>query len=190
MGHDRGALQEVVRQRSTDLHAIARRLTRNDADAADLVGDAIERAVRSAPMLSAQELMYWLISTIRHLFVDQCRQRRTRTRAERTLRRLAGTASDEVENAPPWTNWDEADVMRAAEQLAPPFRDVLRLHAGRVPLAEMAATLQIPRATAGTRLFRARRKLKKLLMTGVTDGRGAPTSDSDMSTRITIKDGP
>ena len=49
------------------------------------------------------------------------------------------------------------------EALQEPFRRVLELHLERASLAEIEVTLQIPPATAGTRLFRARHKLRRLL---------------------------
>jgi len=56
-------------------------------------------------------------------------------------------------------------IRAAAEQLAPPFRDVFRLHVfERRSYAEIATQLAIPPLTVGTRLTRARQKLRAILV--------------------------
>ena len=156
-------LDEMARKHGTTLHAFAQRLTQNKNDAADLVHDALERAMRAAPTDGPDELLRWTIAVMRNLFIDRCRQRRASVTALRTLRETSEHAVVqyfEETPAPLWARLDWSDVSAALEQLDPPFREVFRLHAGQVPLARMAEELRIPVSTVGTRLFRARQKLR------------------------------
>jgi DNA-directed RNA polymerase specialized sigma24 family protein len=81
-----------------------------------------------------------------------------------------------------WSRITSEDLATALERLDPPFREVFELHIRNVPLAEMAATLGIPVSTAGTRLFRARKKLRSIL-TDVDASRRAPIARNTMKAR-------
>ena len=69
----------------------------------------------------------------------------------------------EVEEEPKWAKLSRSDVDVALEKLDPNFREVYRLHVGGRSYEQISKELSIPRATVGTRLLRARKKLKVLL---------------------------
>lgn len=146
------------------LLSMARRLTRNRHDAHDLVQDAV---VRALPVVTSvgrgAHLRAWLVTIVRRIHIDRLR------RASREPRTVSidevcvedtGAANDEVERDPV----DLDDVHAALTSLPEDFRKVFVLHAleGR-PYREIAAALDIPVATVGTRLARARTKLRVLL---------------------------
>ena len=59
------------------------------------------------------------------------------------------------------------DRLHAVEKLEPEFREVFTLHAfERRSYKDIALALDIPQNTVGTRLLRARRKLRVLLLGG------------------------
>ena len=69
---------------------------------------------------------------------------------------------------------DSGDLEGAVAKLDPEFRDIYRLHAleGR-SYAEIAAQLDLPQNTVGTRLLRARKKLRELARTDEALGAAA-----------------
>jgi RNA polymerase sigma-70 factor, ECF subfamily len=74
---------------------------------------------------------------------------------------LPAAAGDEP---PRWTRITAADLREAIEQLAEPYRSAAALHdLGGHSYPDIARRLEIPNATAATRLHRAHRRLRTLL---------------------------
>ena len=159
------AFQEAVREHEAVLRAVAMRLSGNTADAGDLVQDTFERALRAYDRLApGANVRGWLIAILHNLFIDQCRRAR---RAPRTAELLPDVAAAPADPPPPpaWTRLSAEQVRAALDRLDPPFRQAYELHAleGR-SYQEISSTLGIPKNTVGTRLIRARQKLKALLL--------------------------
>jgi RNA polymerase sigma-70 factor (ECF subfamily) len=158
------SLEAVARSDAHVLLALARRLAGDRHEAADLVQEAFERAIRSPRSLSRNEMKPWMATVIRNLFLDRCRARRVRARLLQAVRQGQNDTSPESEEERAWARFTAEDVNKALEHLDPAFREVFELHARSVPLRTVAEVLAIPLSTAGTRLFRARRKLRALLL--------------------------
>jgi RNA polymerase sigma-70 factor (ECF subfamily) len=152
------------------LHAMARKLTGNAHDASDLVQDALVRAVRALPGLPAgTDLRPWLATIVRHLHVDRLRQlAREPLPVPLDETSAAALAADEPpgpDDPPSRPNLERLDNLeQALGELPEEFRRVFVLHAleGR-SYRDIADSLGIPMATVGTRLSRARLKLRGLL---------------------------
>jgi len=149
------------------LLATARRLTGSDHDAHDLVQDALERALRRFSQLPpGGNPRGWLFTILHNAFIDRCRSDRgdRATPVEQIAERLAAPADD----APaPWERVTPEQVQAAVAQLPEEFRSVYGLHAEqRKSYEEISRALGIPKATVGTRLMRARRRLKEILLGG------------------------
>ncbi|RYZ43421.1 MAG: sigma-70 family RNA polymerase sigma factor [Myxococcaceae bacterium] len=113
---------------------------------------------RSAPPMA------WLASILVRRFLDWCRHDRRHPHEEFTD--AMGDTLAEAE-APPeiWAHYTLEDVWGAVEQLPPELREVVRMKdMERQSYAEIGRRLGIPSMTVGTRLFRARKKLKELLL--------------------------
>lgn len=157
------AFAQAVQEHEALLRGIARRLCGNDADAGDLVHDTYERALRAWDRYADRgNLRSWLVAILNNLFIDRCRRNRRAPRIE---------ALDEVEvaapepGAPPaWTRVTHQQVDAALATLGVDFRRVYELHALGRSYDQIAAELQIAKATVGTRLVRARKKLKDALL--------------------------
>jgi RNA polymerase sigma-70 factor (ECF subfamily) len=146
------------------LYARAMRLVRSHSDAWDLVQDTYERALRGqAGFQPGTNLRQWMMTIMYNLFLDRCR------RLAREPRVLAidehEVASPEAEAPEPWESITHEQVTAALEGLERPFREVYELRlAENCSYDEIADRLTIPRSTVGTRLMRARHKLRETLL--------------------------
>jgi RNA polymerase sigma-70 factor (ECF subfamily) len=157
------AIADAFREHEALLTAIARRLCANRADAADLVQDTYERALRGWDHYADRgTLRSWLVTILNNLFVDRCRKARRAPRSESI--ETIEIAAAEPPPPPPWAAVTGADIQAALATIGPEFRGVYELFAAGRSYEEIAAELQIPKSTVGTRLIRARRRLKAALM--------------------------
>jgi len=141
---------------------VARKLCGRPDDARDLVQDTLERALRARASPNPN-VKAWLLSILQHRFIDLWRKR-SYVHAADALETLAAEEPADREEEPRWANLDEERVRAAVEMLHPNYREVFVLHAleGRA-YTEVARQMGIPKATVGTRLFRARQRLRVLL---------------------------
>jgi RNA polymerase sigma-70 factor (ECF subfamily) len=167
-----------AREHERVLVIIAARLCRDEADAKDLVQDTFERALRAWERLPEDaNVRAWLVTILHRLFIDRCR------RAKRGVVVAMDRDVPGAEPVPPpvWADVTQEQVTEAVAQLDDDFRRVYELHAidGK-SYKEIAEALAIPASTVGTRLLRARRRLKELIVAqlatapGAIDAEGAP----------------
>lgn len=142
------------------LHRYAHALTGDAAWADDLVQDTVERALgHTSPLRAHSNTRAWLMTILRHLYIDQLRKRRE----------LALDADD-----PLWQRLEAPagevdglllrDVQRALSRLPLEQREVLLLVAlEQLSYHEASAILQVPVGTVMSRLSRAREHLRLLL---------------------------
>lgn len=162
-----------LREHEAVLRGLALRLCGGSrADAGDLVQDTYERALRrQAQYEPGTNLQAWLCTILHHLFLDRCRAR-SRRPTHAPIDDVV-LAAPEPAREPAWARLTRDDVVAAVARLEPDFRAVYELHTLEgVPYQEISSRLGIPKATVGTRLARARRKLRDLL----TPARGADES--------------
>jgi RNA polymerase sigma-70 factor (ECF subfamily) len=152
-----------VRKHEAALYGLALRLCGNTADAADLVQDTLERAFRSYTQLPhGANQRAWAAAILHNRFIDGCR-RRKRTPIHESMEESLVAAADELPS-PAWLDITHEQVQAALAQLGDEFRVVYELAtAQNRSYKEIAAELRVPPATVGTRLIRARRKLRRLL---------------------------
>jgi len=150
------------------LQATARRLCGNSSDADDLVQNTYERALRAWDRYADRgNLKAWLMTILHNQFIDRCRKAK---------RQPTETIDDEVPSpepaAPPaWSAITPEQLAKALATIGDEFRAVYELHAAGKSYDDIAGALKIPKATVGTRLLRARKKLKDIL---VAELGGAP----------------
>lgn len=131
------------------------------ADAEDLVQEALARALERWESLRPEtDLQAWMRPVIRNLAIDQNRKR-SRFRG---LEEARSPSTSPVSQAPAWTAFDTGDVRRALEHCPQELRMTFELHYWQLlPLESIATRLGVPRATVGTRLFRARAHVRRAL---------------------------
>jgi RNA polymerase sigma-70 factor, ECF subfamily len=164
---DAAEFQALVARCAPALEERARILCRgrNPSDAKDLLQETYERAFRAFHTYDrSAPPMAWLASILVRRFLDWCRHDRRHPHEEFTD--AMGDTLAEAESAPEtWARYTLDDVWKAVEQLPPELREVVRMKdMERQSYAEIGRRLGIPSMTVGTRLFRARKKLKELLL--------------------------
>lgn len=144
---------------------LARRLCRNSADADDLVQDTFERALRAEGRYAERgQRRGWLATILLNRFRDG---KRTTSRHAVPSAAIEYFAAPEADEAQAWQLVSDADLAAALDQLDPAFRRVYELAARGLSYAEIAAELGISVNTVGTRLLRARLRLRDMLLSGV-----------------------
>lgn len=147
------------------MYGRALQLTRNAAEAEDLVQEALIRALRFWDSYDpAQEPRAWLFTIVRNTFVNHYkaavrrREVHGRAAAEASIDR-ARPADEAMEGS------EVADRVRAAvESLPAEFRETVRLvDLEGYAYLEAAEALGVPKGTVMSRLHRGRRRLRAAL---------------------------
>jgi RNA polymerase sigma-70 factor (ECF subfamily) len=151
---------ELVRRHGSFLEALARRKCRNQLDPEDLVQDVFEKVMRTVQRIpeGASE-QAWLSRVLHNLFIDKLRRRAAR--AERALHEPIAAHTEE---STWWQALTEDEVRATVARLPEKQRVAFELYAFEDrSYDEIAAVLGVPKATVGTRILRARRKLREIL---------------------------
>lgn len=162
---------------------VARSLTRNHADAEDLVQDSLIRAYKAIERFDGRHPRAWLLTILRNTHINRNRRRRPELlRDPDTQLERAAQSPEDDEAARPDRFVDlefDADVEDALASLSEPFAEIVRLvDIDGLAYAEAAEVLGIPVGTVMSRLHRARKKIREQLRrTGV-----APTHDDLVAT--------
>lgn len=166
----------VLLQHASVLNALAMRLCRDAAEASDLVQDTFERALRAASNQTPENPRAWLVTIMHNLFIDRCRRRR-REPPMVPVGEQVEAAPPEPEPEPEWANISMEHLETALASLDEGFRRVYELHCFQgASYDEIAQALNIAKNTVGTRLIRARQKLRELLRAQTAAG-GATSSE-------------
>jgi RNA polymerase sigma-70 factor (ECF subfamily) len=159
---------EVLPHRAT-LYAAALRLTRQPADAEDLVQDTLLRAFAAWGRFEpGSNCRAWLLRILTNSFINNYRRRRRHQRfaSERPDDAMAALYGDvpRAEGDPAralLTHRLGDEVTAALSRLADDYRQVVELaDLHGVRYRDIAAALDLPIGTVMSRLFRARRQLE------------------------------
>ena len=147
------------------LVAMALRLRCAPGDAHDVVQDVLERAYRNAGQLhQVRNPRSWLTALLHRRFIDLYRRRRLERENTAPLESAGEVAFMGPSDAPAWSTITPEQLAQAVDHLENEFRSVYVMHAlERRSYKEIAERLGIPVATVGSRMNRARHKLRGLL---------------------------
>jgi len=181
MAISREAFETEVMALLGRLHGVARRLTRNDADAEDLVSETVTRAWRSREALADPGAFRgWIFRILNNTFISDRRRASVRPQLE------PYEEEGDEESAPSFSLFDRLqqpfllwfsnpeqefldrvlreDLDRALAELPDHYRVVVVLSdLEEFKYGEIAEALDIPIGTVRSRLARARCTLQKLL---------------------------
>lgn len=164
---------------------VAMSLTRNRADAEDLVQESLLRAYKAIDSFDGRYPRAWLLTILRNTERNRHRRRRPELLNDPDSIEDRGprTDSDEVERHAEGTEFDEA-VSAALAQLPENFRRVAELvDVDGLSYQEAADVLGVPLGTIMSRLHRARRRIREqLIPQGYGPGAAAAAAESFEST--------
>lgn len=142
-------------------------------DPDDLMQDALLRAFRASHHVTEPaKARAWLLTIVTNVFFDRVRMRRRRPDCIDLDTALTAPelAAPEPIAPEPWDEIGIEEVRAAVERLPEDVRETYRLFAFEnhdyIAISRQQA---IPKATVGTRVFRARKLLRVLLTTGLTE---------------------
>ena len=184
---DEGAYEELVRNETRHLLAVARRLLRNDDDAEDAVQQAFLSAFRALPAFNGESrLTTWL-----HRIVTNAALMKLRTRGrqpEHSIEDLLPRFHEDGHHVEQFSEWampgdvrmlrreTRAQVRAAINLLPDSYRTVLLLRdIEELSTDETAQALGVNPNTVKIRLHRARQALLKLLKPQMDRSRGKPS---------------
>lgn len=162
-------LDDLFREHGEFLRRLAGRLCRRTFDPDDLVQDVLERTVQHFDRLpDGVDHRAWMSRVMRNLFIDQLRRRASSPPA---------TSMDAEPLAPPpdaaewWERLDAEAIRAKLAEVPEELRAAFELFALEgCSYQVIAERLGVPKATVGTRILRARRKLKQLFTRAAGDG--------------------
>lgn len=157
---------------------VARSLTRNQADAEDLVQDTLIRAYKAIDRFDGRHPRAWLLTILRNTHINRNRRRRPELMHDPDVqmeRAAQSPAADEAARPDRFVDLEfDAEVESALDSLSPPFAEVIDLvDVNGLTYAEAAEVIGVPVGTVMSRLHRGRKKIREQLrQSGV-----APTYD-------------
>jgi RNA polymerase sigma-70 factor, ECF subfamily len=159
-------LERLTHDHHEFLLALARKLCRSYFEPADLVQDTLLKTVahfdRLPPGVNHRA---WMSQVMKNLFTDQLRRRKTRATVDPASLPVAMP-----EELPWWHQLDADAIKQAVADLPDELRETFDRFVFRGESYQaIADALAIPKTTVGTRILRARRRIKALL----TEKRGA-----------------
>ena len=164
-----GALGREALAYADTLHNLARYLTRNAADAEDLVQETYARALRAADRFTpGTNLKAWLFTILRNTYMSQYRRQRNdpSVRGLETLENLPGPSDrwllDDLE-MDRLRKVVAGEIEQALLTLSEEARTVILLDLEDLTEVEVAEVLGCPVGTVKSRLSRARAALRERL---------------------------
>jgi RNA polymerase sigma-70 factor (ECF subfamily) len=146
-------------------------LCRTHIDPDDLLQEALERAwYRFDTLRDRDHARAWLLRIVFTTFVDKFRKQRSSLKTVPLDGNTDAEADDDATEPLPWERIGIEQLHAAIDRLSDDLRDTYRMFAleGK-DYVEIATTLDIPKSTVGTRLVRARTRLRALLSADVED---------------------
>lgn len=144
---------------------VANSLTRNHAEAEDLVQDTLIRAYRGIDGFDGRHPRAWLLTILRNTHINRNRRRRPELLRDpdAAFDRLAAAPSDDEADATVDHELD-VEIVRALDALDDRFRRVIELvDIDGLSYAEAAEVLAVPVGTVMSRLHRARSRIRDRL---------------------------
>lgn len=144
------------------LRSLARKLCRTQHDPDDLVQDVLEKLLRT-PIPSEANERAWLSRVTYNLFID--RVRRAQARREELTGDPVVPAAEPPDEPRWWERLTQEQIVSAMERLPADQRTTFELFAFQgKSYDEIAASQGIAKATVGTRILRARQRLRALFI--------------------------
>jgi RNA polymerase sigma-70 factor (ECF subfamily) len=144
------------------LIAYSRRLTGNGPEAVDLVHSVVTRVLsRPTPLAAVGNISGWLRTVLFHTFIDLRRRERWEIPTESAALDRRSAAPEDEPTTPPIT---VDDIRAMLAKLPAHYRAPYELFTFEsMPYARIAVVLGLSCTTVGTRINRARERLRRLI---------------------------
>lgn len=151
---------ELAKRYEPLLLRLALHLTSNPDNARDLAQETLLRALRNFDQLQPNtNPAAWLSTILTRIFYDHLKHQKVELKAVPEL-----SALEEVSCHSPIATVPDSALYAAVQALEPELREVVELcYLQQMRYREAAARLNVPVGTVGTRLLRARARLRELL---------------------------
>lgn len=145
---------------------VARSLTRNAADAEDLVQDSLLRAYRAIDRFDGRHPRAWLLTIVRNTHINRNRRRRPELLRDpdAQLERVAAEPDPSVDPERVVDLELDANIVEAFGGLTPQYAEAIELvDVNGLSYAEAAEVVGVPVGTIMSRLHRGRKKIREHL---------------------------
>jgi RNA polymerase sigma-70 factor (ECF subfamily) len=161
VGSHIGGFAEIAKVHVPLLYRVALRLSGNAETAEDLVQKTLLRAWhRFDQFQQGTHAETWLVAILTNVYLDDIKHLKVVRKAEPEL-----AVREAVECELTSADISDTELYDAVHQLDPELREVVELcYFKRMRFHQAAAALNVPVGTIGTRLMRARTRLRELLM--------------------------
>jgi RNA polymerase sigma-70 factor (ECF subfamily) len=155
-------IEKLLQRELEGLYRIAKRMTGNDADAEDVVGQAILAAIKSYDRFDGRHPKAWLARIVRNEWLQVVRRRKSRGEVELE-------AAPEPSEEGFWRQVDEKleseRILEALDLLPSDFKEAIVLcDVEQMSYEEAAEAMGVPSGTLRSRLHRGRRMLRARLV--------------------------
>lgn len=159
-------LAAILADAEPALSRLSERLCANAADARDLLQDTFERAARGGLPAEVRNHRAWLATMMHNIFIDRCRATARRPNHEPLAEELVDVTPMTADPPEPaWSRITVEDIRAVLPEIDPAYGEVYALHTfEHWSYEQIAERLSIQRVTVGTRLNRARKKLREILV--------------------------
>jgi RNA polymerase sigma-70 factor (ECF subfamily) len=163
----RERFEAAIKEHQTALRGRAKELCRDKFDPEDVYSDAMERAFRAVGQIrDPSRMRAWLLRILTNTFIDHVRVQRRRPPHEEFADNISAS---ELGESSPWEDISADDLRAAIADLPGDTQETYRMRVLEgLSCAEISRILRIPISTVGTRLYRARKQLRKQLLRAVT----------------------
>lgn len=145
-------------------------LTKTESDAADLFQETVERALRGKRVgIDEERALRWLLAIMYNAFLDHCRAKSVRRTVNNSGRVLEQMVQPELAEPPLWRTVDDELLYACIGRLSFRQQEILGMHLQGRCYRTISQCLGLPANTVGTRLFRARSHLRRLLLVALTE---------------------
>ncbi len=181
---DRGALDQLLRRHYDRMHAVCRRITGNDADAADAAQEAMIAVVRGLARFDGRSAFgTWVYRIATNASLDELRRRRRRPQlANRGRAQDSDDMPEQVDNDSVLRidhMADRFELDAALADLPEDFRvPVVLRDVADLDYSEIAEVLNVPIGTVKSRIARGRAQVAA----SISRGTGNQTPGSDRQT--------
>jgi RNA polymerase sigma-70 factor (ECF subfamily) len=161
------SFDEVAMAEIPVLYRVARRITGNDADAEDAVGQTLMAAVKAWDRFDGHHARSWLIKILKNECFAISRKRGKRLETDISI--VAEPATEDFWQAVDWTLVGD-HLLEALDDLPTEYRLAVALcDVEQMGYEEAAEALEIPVGTLKSRIFRGRKLLRSRLIAFETE---------------------